>query len=55
MEPSVPVWELSDDGVVVVAIVVLVLIDAFFNDNFRLLLESFAFDEYIDVSISNSD
>lgn len=53
-DASVPVWELSEDGVVVV--VVLVLIDVFFNDTFRAPIWIFAADEYIaEVSISSSD
>lgn len=49
------VCELSVDGVVVV-VVVLVLIDVFFNDDFRVPFESLAVDVKIaDVSISNSD
>lgn len=53
-DASVPVWELSDDGVVVV--VVLVLIDAFFTDALRASFNCFEADTYIaDVSISNSD
>lgn len=48
------VCEPSDDGVVVV--VVFVLIDVFFSDDFRASVDSFAAVEYInDVSISNSD
>lgn len=51
---SVPVWELSDDGVVVV--VVFVLIDAFFIESFRASPGSFTVDAYIaEVSISSSD
>lgn len=53
-DASVAVWELSDDGVVVV--VVLVLIDVFFIDDLRATLVGFTADEYIvNVSISNSD
>ena len=47
--------ELSDDSRVVV-VVVLVLIDVFFNDDFRdVLLEGFDEVYISDVSISNSD
>lgn len=49
---SVGVWELSDEGVVVV---VLVLIDVFFNDDFREALDCLADACRADVSISNSD
>lgn len=54
VDASVTVFELSDDGVVVV--VVLVLIDVFFNEDFRGPFESFNADAWIaDVSISSSD
>lgn len=55
-DASVAVWELSDDGVVVV--VVLVLIDIFFNDDFLAPLWSVDVEAIVyiaDVSISNSD
>lgn len=53
-DASMAEWELSVEGVVVV--VVLVFIEAFFNDDFLLSLWSFVVDMYIaEVSISNSD
>lgn len=51
-EASVTFCELSESGVV--AVVVLVLIDNFFNDDFRDTLDRF-FEYIADVSISNSD
>jgi hypothetical protein len=51
MDVSVAVWELSDDGVAVV--VVLVFIDAFFNEDFRGIFDTDA--NSVDVSISTSD
>ena len=53
IDASVTVWELSDDGIVVV--VVLVLIDVFFSDDFRGAASLEADACIADVSISNSD